>query len=149
MASMSLTVISNNELQLRNVLYYISTELVERLVEDAKNFNGRQPKTIVFGYRLVDQKETSQSIALSKFKGLNVNSEKIDSAGEVEPAKIIANTCLNTFLESAGETRWKMRWIGLTATNFNEIPKSSNAQITTFFQKASPTKVIHFQKISF
>jgi hypothetical protein len=139
MTSMSLTVISNNELQLRNVLYYVSTELVERLVEDFKNFNGRQPKNIVFGYRLVDQKETSQSLAITKFKGLNVHSEKVDSSGEIEPAKIIANTCLNVFLESVGETRWKMRWIGLTATNFNEIVKSNNSQITSFFTNKPAT----------
>jgi len=133
MSSMSLTPFSNDDLHAKNIFTYLGTELMERLINDSAEFNHRQPKTITFSYRLIDAKEKSQSIPIAKFKNLIelVKDENIE-----EGAKIIANTCLGVFINDMGESRWTIRWSGVTATNFTEAP-TSGTQITDYFKKTN------------
>ncbi len=107
---------------------------MERLINDATD--GRQPKTIVFSYRLLNAKEKSQSLPVSRFKGLV---ESIKEENTEEGGKIIANTCLNVFVNDMGESRWIIRWAGVTATNFTEVGKNSS-QITDFFKVEKSSK---------
>jgi nucleotidyltransferase/DNA polymerase involved in DNA repair len=132
MSSMSLTPFSNDDLHAKSIqipLYnlsdhkeicalsirdayikvifsYLATELLERILEDMNEFSNRQPKTIVFSYRLIDSKEKSQSLPMTRFRGLLplLKCEATEQMVE-EAIKIIANTCLSIFVVDMAQSR--------------------------------------------
>ncbi len=65
MSSMSLTTISNNLLELRRVMGFLAGELSDRLRSDQLRWN-RRPRTFVFAFRLVNERESSHSVPFGR-----------------------------------------------------------------------------------
>ncbi|KAL6041902.1 N-acetyltransferase eso1 [Balamuthia mandrillaris] len=139
LSSMTLTPLEGVP-QLRKVVRYIASEMSHRLLEDEQQ-HGREAQCITFGYRLVDEKEKSQSIPLSKVaarekalvKQLQQEGKNVDE--EAQRADALTSLALDSFLSSNQDKRWRVRWIGFTATKFIKHRQS----IASFFA-SSPTK---------
>jgi nucleotidyltransferase/DNA polymerase involved in DNA repair len=139
MRSMTLTPLSNNDVELRQDFSYLAKEICDCLAKDKKEHK-RKPKTFHLHYRCVNEKEKTVSTPMTKItqhassKGFNPD------LGQYSFEAILFTT-MNLFHESMGDRSWTMRWIGIAAGNFVQDPKpvSPKATITSYFRKIPNT----------
>lgn len=109
MCSMTVMPISNNELELRDVLKYVASELASRMERDEAE-NNRQPSKFQFNFRLVDEKEVSQSLPFSRLLGkIKAIRKERQLSSQVEDKELtvsaIVALCFELFKSAVGDKR--------------------------------------------
>jgi len=126
--SMSLTPITDIN-AVKKVVSFIATELRDVIREDQRTYN-RKPQKFSFGFRCVNEKETSKMFPTSAIP--------TDKNGFVVFS--IVDYCVNLFEEDRKLQKtkdWSLRWINLTCTKFVELATNS---IASYFSSPNKTK---------
>ena len=106
MSSMSLTPISNNELELRGVLKFVASELTGRMERDETEY-GRQPTRFHFNFRLVDENEVGQSLPIARLNGkMNLIRKQGDVKEEDVAVNAMVSLCVELFKNSVKDGRY-------------------------------------------